>query len=389
MSDESEDKDACGNDLITHTQLPAPNGTPFSPKLQPASHSKHHHLQELHAIQSTTIPDPVCDVSARSPNEPQETASLQGAQCPTPHGWPRRVADNPPLEAHSTPTKLESHTLAPPTSVPAVSPFTPAYSLATALRSVSPGISSNASIVGSSLPVVRPASAAPQSATSLPTPITLMLTRLPAPSVLSFTSGHHVDHQSSSPYPPPTGDLPAPPNGMHHMNASSLKVHQHHHQPALACYFSKWHCCCPKHELEPNKCPVLTTSSDTPTPTTTPPTIQVPFSQTPVTQWTVPQVIAWLQSKGFNAEIQCTFQENDITSDILIELDGLALKDELGVTAFGKWMWLLKQIGELKQEDEKAKEKEKLVIGSRWSGSSRPASAIGDNEDRLKVQPVG
>ncbi|KAG8685700.1 hypothetical protein FRC11_010197, partial [Ceratobasidium sp. 423] len=65
----------------------------------------------------------------------------------------------------------------------------------------------------------------PQSATSLPTPITLMLTCLPAPSVLSFTSGHHVNHQLSSPYPPPTGDLPAPPNGMHHMNASSASVY--------------------------------------------------------------------------------------------------------------------------------------------------------------------
>ncbi|KAG8685701.1 polar growth protein [Ceratobasidium sp. 423] len=120
-----------------------------------------------------------------------------------------------------------------------------------------------------------------------------------------------------------------------------------------------------------------------------PPTIQAPFSQTPATQWTIPQVIAWLQSKGFDAEIQCAFQENDITGDILIKLDGLALKDELGVTAFGKWMRLLKQIGELKQEDKKAKEKEKLVVGSRWSGSSRPASAIGDDEVWLKVWPVG
>ncbi|KDN34981.1 hypothetical protein RSAG8_11987, partial [Rhizoctonia solani AG-8 WAC10335] len=79
------------------------------------------------------------------------------------------------------------------------------------------------------------------------------------------------------------------------------------------------------------------------------------------------------------------------------ELDGPALKDELGVTAFGKRMRLLKQIGELKREDSKAKErenskessKEKLVVGSRWSGSSRPTSATGDDEDRLKVRPTG
>ncbi|KAG8759220.1 polar growth protein [Ceratobasidium sp. 423] len=88
-----------------------------------------------------------------------------------------------------------------------------------------------------------------------------------------------------------------------------------------------------------------------------------------------PPSVAWLQSKGFDTEIQRAFQENDITGDALIELDGLALKDKLGVTAFGKRMRLLKQIGELKREDEKAKQqqekensKEKLV--------TRPTSLV-------------
>jgi hypothetical protein len=54
-------------------------------------------------------------------------------------------------------------------------------------------------------------------------------------------------------------------------------------------------------------------------------------------------------------------------------------------------MRLLKQIGELKRDEEKSKEpvKEKSIIGSRWSGSSRPASAVGDDDDRLKVRPTG
>lgn len=100
--------------------------------------------------------------------------------------------------------------------------------------------------------------------------------------------------------------------------------------------------------------------------------MSAPFSQTLESQWTAPQVIAWLQSKGFDAEIQRAFQENDITGDVLIEHDGPALKGESGVTAFGKRMRLLKQIDELKQEDERAREKEnskeKPVVGSRWSG---------------------
>ncbi|CUA75216.1 hypothetical protein RSOLAG22IIIB_05785 [Rhizoctonia solani] len=61
-------------------------------------------------------------------------------------------------------------------------------------------------------------------------------------------------------------------------------------------------------------------------------------------------------------------------------------------------MRLLRQIGQLKREDDKAKEhekekekensKEKLLVGSRWSGSSRRTSPIGDEEDRLKVRPA-
>ncbi|CAE6454305.1 unnamed protein product [Rhizoctonia solani] len=109
--------------------------------------------------------------------------------------------------------------------------------------------------------------------------------------------------------------------------------------------------------LHPRIPQAASTGSNAPTAsTTTPPTISVPFSQTSATQWTVPQVIAWLQSKGFDAEIQRGFQENDITGDVLIELDGSALKDELGVTAFGKRMRLLKQIGVLKRDEEKSKE---------------------------------
>ncbi|KAG8738038.1 hypothetical protein FRC11_001655, partial [Ceratobasidium sp. 423] len=38
---------------------------------------------------------------------------------------------------------------------------------------------------------------------------------------------------------------------------------------------------------------------------------------------------------------------------------------------------------------EKAKVKEKLVIGLRWSGSSGLAGAIGDDKVQLKVQPTG
>ncbi|CAE6497053.1 unnamed protein product, partial [Rhizoctonia solani] len=123
------------------------------------------------------------------------------------------------------------------------------------------------------------------------------------------------------------------------------------------------------------------TGSDVATPSaSTPPTVSAPFSQTPATQWTVPQVIAWLQSKGFDLDIQRAFQENDITVDMLVELDGPAFKDELGVTAFGKRTRLLEQIGELKREGEKEKEREK---------EREKDNANGDDEDRFKARPTG
>ncbi|CUA76195.1 hypothetical protein RSOLAG22IIIB_12111 [Rhizoctonia solani] len=138
-------------------------------------------------------------------------------------------------------------------------------------------------------------------------------------------------------------------------------------------------------------------SGTAPAPTASPASARPALVSTPATQRTVPQVVAWLQS-GFDTGIQRAFQDNDITGDVPIKLDGPALKDELGVSAFGKRMRLLRQIGQLKREDDKAKghekekekenSKEKLLFGSRWSGSSGPTSPIGDEEDRLKVRPA-
>ncbi|CAE6431849.1 unnamed protein product [Rhizoctonia solani] len=104
----------------------------------------------------------------------------------------------------------------------------------------------------------------------------------------------------------------------------------------------------------------------------------------------LPLLLGRSPSSPFDSDIQRAFQENDTTGNVLIKLGGPELKD-LGVTAFGKRMRLLKQIGKHKKEEEKAeqRETEKPVVGSRWSGSSRPASAIGGDEDRLKVKPTG
>ncbi|KAH7343136.1 hypothetical protein B0J17DRAFT_165058 [Rhizoctonia solani] len=432
MSDESDDDDEHhirGNDLLARAQ--SPHGTPTFPPKSPQ-----------YIVPSPSDPDrpesppltaTVATFKSRMPSSPPRSQTpraisplgilpispkkplvSRAPSVPPLTDSPEESPVIPPSEPHSTPPETESHTPAQSTSVP-VLPFAPAQSLAAALRSASPGISSSSSVVRSSSPVVRSASPAhAPSITSLPTPVTPTLNRSPAPSVLSFTSGRYVDRRSSSPYPPPTNDLPLPPAGTHHMNGSTASVYTPSIAPKELSYppatsrrqtgatiglpspatSTSGTAPDPSASLSPTSARFrqASTSSDAATPSAnTPPTVSAPFSQTPASQWTVPQVIAWLQSKGFDLDIQRAFQENDITGDVLVDLDGPALKDELGVTAFGKRMRLLKQIGELKREGEKEKEREKdkLLVGSRWSGSSRPASAIGEDEDRLKVRPTG
>ncbi|CAE6475424.1 unnamed protein product [Rhizoctonia solani] len=411
-SDDDEDHHVRGNDLLAraqsphiHTQYVVPSPSdPDRPESPPLTATATTFKGRLPASPPRSQTPRAISPLGTAPISPKKPLVSRAPSVPP-------LTDSP---EHSPffPSESESHTPAQSTSVPAP-PFSPVHSLAAALRSASPAIGSNPSILRSS---IRSASPAPAHSTaSLPTPVTPTLARSPAPSVLSYTSGRHVDRRSSSPYPPPTDDLPALPI---HMNGSTASVYTPSIAPKELSNSARKYtgatiglpspatsasgtAAAPAASLSPTSTRFrqASTSSDAPTPTTTPPTVSAPFSQTPATQWTVPQVIAWLQSKGFDNEIQRAFQDNDITGDVLIELDGPALKDELGVTAFGKRMRLLKQIGELKREDEKAKErekqsskessKEKLVVGSRWSGSSRPTSAIGDDEDRLKVRPTG
>ncbi|EUC56401.1 hypothetical protein RSOL_175630 [Rhizoctonia solani AG-3 Rhs1AP] len=208
------------------------------------------------------------------------------------------LTDSPeesPLILHAEP---ESHAPAPSNSV---APFSPVHSLAAALRSASPGISSNASIVRSSSPAIRSASPAPAPSTaSLPTPVTPTLNRSPAPSVLSFTSGRHVDRRSSSPYPPPTSDLPALPT---HMNGSTASVYTPSIAPkelsnnastnrkytgvtiGLPSPATSASGTAAVHTASPSPTSTrfrqASTSSDAPIPTSTPPTVSVPFPRPP------------------------------------------------------------------------------------------------------------
>ncbi|KAI0941212.1 hypothetical protein AcV7_002842 [Taiwanofungus camphoratus] len=64
-------------------------------------------------------------------------------------------------------------------------------------------------------------------------------------------------------------------------------------------------------------------------------------------EWTVEQVVEWLRSKGFDQDICDKFTEQEITGDVLLELDANVLKTEIGIAAFGKRARIVNAITEL------------------------------------------
>ncbi|CAG8474119.1 3470_t:CDS:10 [Diversispora eburnea] len=70
--------------------------------------------------------------------------------------------------------------------------------------------------------------------------------------------------------------------------------------------------------------------------------------------WDVRKVCSWLEEKGFKNEIT-NFIENDITGDVLLQLDLYTLK-ELNINSFGKRMHIMNAINELKSQFSMAEE---------------------------------
>ncbi|KAI5993586.1 hypothetical protein EDD15DRAFT_2509889 [Pisolithus albus] len=67
----------------------------------------------------------------------------------------------------------------------------------------------------------------------------------------------------------------------------------------------------------------------------------------PPSEWSVEEVVEWLKSKGFGQDVCDKFIEQEITGDVLLELDINLLKTEIGILAFGKRMRIANAIAEL------------------------------------------
>ncbi|KAI0065849.1 hypothetical protein BV25DRAFT_1913283 [Artomyces pyxidatus] len=65
--------------------------------------------------------------------------------------------------------------------------------------------------------------------------------------------------------------------------------------------------------------------------------------------WTVDEVVDWLRSKGFDEGVCDKFTEQEITGDVLLELDVNVLKSEIGIAAYGKRMRIANAITDLRR----------------------------------------
>ncbi|KAF7347573.1 hypothetical protein MVEN_01513900 [Mycena venus] len=66
-------------------------------------------------------------------------------------------------------------------------------------------------------------------------------------------------------------------------------------------------------------------------------------------EWTVEEVVDWLKSKGFDEDVCDKFTEQEITGDVLLDLDVNLLKTEIGIMAFGKRMRIANAIVDLRR----------------------------------------
>ncbi|KAI0694374.1 hypothetical protein C8T65DRAFT_585044 [Cerioporus squamosus] len=66
-------------------------------------------------------------------------------------------------------------------------------------------------------------------------------------------------------------------------------------------------------------------------------------------EWGVDEVVEWLKSKGFDQGVCDKFIEQEITGDVLLELNAEIMKSEIGIAAFGKRVRIVNAIAELRR----------------------------------------
>ena len=107
-------------------------------------------------------------------------------------------------------------------------------------------------------------------------------------------------------------------------------------------------------------------------------------------EWTVDEVVDWLRSKGFDEMVCDKFSEQEITGDVLLELDLAILKSEIGIVAYGKRIRIANAIADLRRPPsilssagEQHARSGSLSRGSPHAQQSIPQSSMGQGSAGL------
>ena len=86
-------------------------------------------------------------------------------------------------------------------------------------------------------------------------------------------------------------------------------------------------------------------------------------------EWNVEDVVDWLRAKGFDDTVCDKFLEQEITGDVLLELDVGVLKSEIGIVAYGKRIRIANAIAELRRPPSVLSSEQPTHSGSLSHGS--------------------
>ena len=93
-------------------------------------------------------------------------------------------------------------------------------------------------------------------------------------------------------------------------------------------------------------------------------------------EWAVEEVVDWLRSKGFDEAVCDKFAEQEITGDVLLELDLAILKSEIGIAAYGKRMRIANAIADLRRPPSILSSEQHTRPGSLSQGSPLPHQSV-------------
>lgn len=108
-------------------------------------------------------------------------------------------------------------------------------------------------------------------------------------------------------------------------------------------------------------------------------------------EWGVNEVIEWLKARGFDQDTSDKFIEQEITGDVLLELDANLLKSEIGIMAFGKRVRIANAIAELRRPPSINYDSQSFIGGGSVGGGSIPytPSSLGFSQHQQHVNGNG